>query len=325
MKTKELLDLKIQVFNTVNDHKPNMIMTVRDALQYGKRYKGLIDKARQVVDDTAAYKDIKMRMTAWLPTALCQGNKADIKYVYPVLCIDIDGKDNPDMNIDNVKDQLIELPFIYYVGLSIGGRGVFALAYIDDPIYYQEHFDAIKDYIHTHTGLNIDAQCSNTNRLRYMSYDDDSRIKKDDDDIYPFTEIKFKNAVTTDETIQFSLFSKPKHDYPDLLDDDRFCFAVVDFCIDNLNYQTGGRTTGWMQDLSACKSLGHIGEELALRISRQSNGYVSDNDVLKTLNHKTTFSNRNGLTKFFRLCKEHFAAENKNWIFAIKELYELGD
>ena len=328
MIVKNLLDIKVQIFNTVNEPVPNQIMTVRDALQYGNHYKGLIDKARLLcgVDDNE-YKATKMRMFAWLPTALISGDKSHIVHTYPVLCIDIDKKDNPDIDVENIKQRLIELPFIYYAGLSIGGQGIFALAYIDDVSYYQEHFNAMKDYMLNNLGLTIDSQCGNTNRLRFMSYDNNPCIKDDNDNIKPFCELKWSQPEFEDHTMQFNLFFKPKSKQHtvDLLEDDNFCYAVVDFCIDKLHYQSGGRTTGWMQDLSACKSLTLYGEDLALRISRQSSGYVSDSDVLKTFYHKGTYCNRNGLTKFFKLCKEHFAIENRNWIYAIKELYGLGD
>lgn len=322
MIVKQLLDIKVQVFNTVNELVPSQIMSTREALEYGLNYKGLIDKARNLSVDDPHYKETKMRMFAWLPTACISGNKSNIVHTYPVLCIDIDQKDNQDIDIDTIKDKLIELPFIYYVGLSIGGKGVFALALIEDENYYQEHFNAMKDYMKNHLGLIIDPQCGNKNRLRFMSYDNDPRIKEDNIKIKPFTELKWDEPDFIDSTIQFNLFVKPKREMPDLLDDDKFCYSVVDFCIDKLHYQSGGRTTGWIQDLSICKSLPY-GDDLALRISRQSSGYVSDKDVLGVFNHKATYTNRSGLTKFFKLCKDYFSSQNKNWIYSIKELYEL--
>ena len=324
MIVKQLLDIKVQVFSTVNERVPNKIMTTREALEYGLNYKGLINKARSFAGvDDLKYKETKMRMFAWLPTACISGNKSNIVHTYPVLCIDIDQKDNQDMDIESIKDKLIELPFVYYVGLSIGGKGVFALALIEDENYYQEHFNAMKDYMKTRLGLIIDPQCGNKNRLRFMSYDNEPRIKDDNTTIKPFTELKWNEPDFIDSTIQFNLFVKPKKEMPDLLEDDNFCYAVVDFCIDKLHYQSGGRTTGWIQDLSICKSLSLHGEDLALRISRQSNGYVSDKDVLGVYNHKATYTNRSGLTKFFKLCKDYFSSQNKNWIYSIKELYGL--
>ena len=324
MIVKQLLDIKVQVFSTVNERVPNKIMTTREALEYGLNYKGLINKARSFAGvDDLKYKETKMRMFAWLPTTCISGNKSNIVHTYPVLCIDIDQKDNQDMDIESIKDKLIELPFVYYVGLSIGGKGVFALALIEDENYYQEHFNAMKDYMKTRLGLIIDPQCGNKNRLRFMSYDNEPRIKDDNTTIKPFTELKWNEPEFIDSTIQFNLFVKPKKEMPDLLEDDNFCYAVVDFCIDKLHYQSGGRTTGWIQDLSICKSLSLHGEDLALRISRQSNGYVSDKDVLGVYNHKATYTNRSGLTKFFKLCKDYFSSQNKNWIYSIKELYGL--
>lgn len=329
MKVRNLMDVKVQVFDNVQDKVPGSVMTVGEVLKFGKRYSGLIDKARLYSDkrnaeEEAVYKDLKNRMFCWLPSALCKGNKSEIVHSYPVICLDIDKQDNEGMDIETVKDQLISLPWIYYVGLSFGGKGVFALALIEDSFYYSEHFHAMEDFLKDKLGLVIDRQCSNVNRLRFISYDDDARVKDMDADVIPFKELKWNNKQFIDETLQLDLFrTDKKRDLPDVLQDDTFCAAVIDYCIDKLFYQSGGRTSGWMQDLSACKSLGCEGENLALRLSRQSSGYKSDADVLQVFNHKKTFSRRENVTKFFKICKEHFSRQNKNWILAIKEIYGL--
>lgn len=327
MKTSTLLNAKIQVFSTVNDKTPCQLMSVGEVLEFGKNYKELIDKARRLYDtDTDAYRKTKMRMFAWLPSTLCGKDKSNVVHTYPVMSIDIDGKDNPDVDVEELKERLIGLPFIYYAGLSIGGKGVFALALIDDPTYYEEHFHAMEDYMRDNLGVVIDPQCSNSNRLRYVSYDDNPRIKDLDDIVEPFKELKWDISYHDGTPLQMSLFTTKKTDLKrgeDLISDDRFCYCVIDYCIDKLHYQSGKRTGGWLQDLSICKSLGVAGEELAVRISRQSPGYVSDNDVLKTFNHRKTFVNRQGMTKFFMLCRDHFKLSNRHWIYAIKEIYEL--
>lgn len=329
MKVKYLMNLDVQVFNNLSVKTHSSVMKTHEVLLFGQRYRGFIDKAREYSGKETkeiehTYKEMKSRMFCWLPSAICNGDKSNIVHTFPVLCLDIDKQDNEGMDIETVKDKLIELPFIYYVGLSFGGRGVFALAFIEDAFYYSEHFHALEDYIYDNLGLVIDSQCGNANRLRFISYDDNPRMKDMEDDVKPFKELKWNNKQFIDETLQLDLFNNnKKKDLPDLLDDDKFCWAVIDYCIDKLYYHSGSRTNGWIQDLSACKSLGIAGEDLALRISRQSAGYVSDADVLKVLNHKHTYSRRENITKFFKLCKEHFNNQNRNWIFAIKELYEL--
>jgi hypothetical protein len=261
-------------------------------------------------------------MFAWLPSAIVENDKSNIIYIYPILCIDVDGKDNIGVDMSIVKEQLFSLPFVYYVGTSIGGNGVFALTLIDDPLYFKEQFYAMEEYLLNNFNIKVDSQCCNANRLRYCSYDEEPLVKDEDTEIIAFTEVKFKSVVKKNTDI-LSLFKPTTKDLPDLLSDDNFCYAVIDFCINKLFYQSGNRTGGWLQDLSACKSLGISGEDLALRLSRQSSSYISDADVIKTLNHKSTYARRENIVKFFKLCKEHFNKEHKNWIYSIKEMYNL--
>lgn len=318
MTVKELLNLKIQVFNTYTDKYPSQVMTTIDALQYGLSYRPLIDKARNLYwTDKTEYKSTKDRMFVWMPSALVGTDKSQTKHIYPVVCIDVDGKDNPEIDIETAKKQIFSLPFVYYAGLSIGGNGFFALAYIDDPIYFTEQFTALSEYISDNFNIKIDSQCSNANRLRYMSYDDNALIKDMSETIVPFTSVKFKHNVQYNPVIQ-TLFTSNDND--DLINDDNFCIAVLDYCINKLFYQSGKRSKGWIQDLGLLKLFGMQGELLALQMSRQSPGYVSDEDVLKTFHKGRLNSKRERMAMFFKICKNHFG---KGWIYQIKDLYSL--
>ena len=85
-------------------------------------------------------------------------------------------------------------------------------------------------------------------------------------------------------------------------------------------YQSGKRTEGWIQDLGLLKLFGCEGEQLALQLSRQSQGYVSDVDVLRTLHKGGLNSQRERMSKFFKMCKDTLG---KGWIYKIKEMYKL--
>lgn len=319
MTVKDLLNIKIQVFNTFSDKYPSQTMSTIDALQYGLKYRPLIDAARRTYwTDKIKYKSIKDRMFVWMPSALVGADKSQTKYIYPVVCIDVDGKDNPDIDIETAKKQIFSLPFVYYAGLSIGGNGFFALAYIDDPMYFTEQFAALSDYISDNFNIKIDSQCSNANRLRYMSYDDNAMIKDMSETIVPFTSIKFKSNIQYKPVIQTLFASNDTTN--DLIDNDNFCIAVLDYCINKLCYQSGKRSEGWIQDLGLLKLFGAQGEMLALQMSRQSQGYVSDEDVLKTFHKGRLNSRRERMIRFFKMCKDHFG---KGWIYQIKDLYEL--
>lgn len=88
-----------------------------------------------------------------------------------LMCIDIDGKDNPHItDMEKLKCKLSKLPDMLYCGLSVSGRGVFCLIPIADPNKHRQHFYSIeKDF--QEMGITIDSACKDITRLRYCSYD----------------------------------------------------------------------------------------------------------------------------------------------------------
>lgn len=88
--------------------------------------------------------------------------------------IDIDGKDQIKQGIDwEAMKQLTGEKFdcIYYVGLSAGGNGIFAVARIRNPKYHKMHYRALATEISEATGLKVDMACCDVARLRGASHD----------------------------------------------------------------------------------------------------------------------------------------------------------
>lgn len=104
-----------------------------------------------------------------------------------VICIDIDGKDNPAItDWQAFKLELAKSRFIAYVGLSISGLGVFALIPLADPEQHKQHYAAIEQDFKRATftfmqagdsepttlvGVNLDPSCKDIARKRFVSYD----------------------------------------------------------------------------------------------------------------------------------------------------------
>jgi hypothetical protein len=104
-----------------------------------------------------------------------------------------------------------------------------------------------------------------------------------------------------------------------LLNDDKFCISCANYCINRLGMQTTDYTN-WLSNIGSLSCLGYDGEELAIQLSRQSRGYKSDEDVLKTLKRLSDNQrNRQYLTRYFKMCKESLG---KYWIQEIKKMYE---
>lgn len=88
-----------------------------------------------------------------------------------LICIDIDGKDNPDIaDMENLKYKLSKLPYVLYCGLSASWKGLFCVIPIADPNKHRQHFYSLeKDF--QEMDIIIDSSCKDVTRLRFSSYD----------------------------------------------------------------------------------------------------------------------------------------------------------
>jgi len=112
-----------------------------------------------------------------LPCITCSGTfyptrkKENLVKHSGVICIDIDGKDNPEItNMTHLKKQISKLPYVLYAGLSVSGKGLFCLIPIAYPEEHLGHFLAIEDDFRA-MRIKIDSSCSDITRLRICSYD----------------------------------------------------------------------------------------------------------------------------------------------------------
>ncbi len=87
------------------------------------------------------------------------------------VCIDIDGKDNPDISdFEAAKRSLAEFPGLAYAGLSVGGNGLYLLIRIATPENYAGHLNAITTDLYRR-GIIADRSCKDIARLRGISFD----------------------------------------------------------------------------------------------------------------------------------------------------------
>lgn len=96
-----------------------------------------------------------------------------------LLCIDIDKKDNMDVDwFDDLKHEWHNIPQILYAGRSIRGKGWFAIFRIAYPDKHEDQFEALK-HDFANSGLIIDKACKNVNRMRFISYDPEPYVNED--------------------------------------------------------------------------------------------------------------------------------------------------
>lgn len=329
-----MLKHKVSVFKScvhTNSNKYMEEMSIYDVLVMGMKYKIPIEELRkysgkETEEIEKIYKNYKKQFPVWTPSCLCNNGSKDIVEIYNIICIDIDLQDNPDMDPEKVKEELIKLPSIFYTSLSIGGKGVFGLMGLSGNDSFKERFDSVRNYILKETGYVIDKSCCNPNRLRIISYDENPIFKSFESELVPYNG-KVSKVLETKESIYKPLysFSLPKrnikrNDYTDLLNDDKFCIICSDYCINKLMIQTTDYSN-WLSHLGSLSTLGYEGQELGIQLSRQSPKYQSDEDVIRTMNTLLNKGNqRQYLTRYFRMCKENLG---KNWIQELKKLYNV--
>lgn len=135
-----------------------------------------IDRIRATDKKTnkTLYSNLKEKIPTFTPSIICSGKTtkdANIIKYNNLICIDIDAQDNEGMTTDKMKDILKHLPYIAYISLSVGGKGVYCIIPISGTIQdFKKHFYAIReDFLKL--GLKIDDAPSNIKSQRYISYD----------------------------------------------------------------------------------------------------------------------------------------------------------
>jgi hypothetical protein len=137
-----------------------------------------IDKSKNEKE----YRDLKGKLPMFQTACTFSGTTAkgeNITSYNNIMCIDIDGQDNKDLTVEEIKDKVNSLPFVFYSSLSCGGKGVFCLIEVDGAREdFKPHFKAVEEDFKK-VGLKIDTSCSNINRWRFISYDKKPFINMD--------------------------------------------------------------------------------------------------------------------------------------------------
>ena len=119
--------------------------------------------------------EFKKMLPAVSPSGKFAKRKADALEAHSgILCMDLDDKDNPEMNIDQLKHD----PYVYAYHRSVGGFG-HAIYFIIEPQRHLDAYYAIEKYLANTYQLICDAACKDTSRLRFVSYDPDLYIRND--------------------------------------------------------------------------------------------------------------------------------------------------
>lgn len=251
-----IFDRQISVYNGVTD-KVGTITYLRSFL-YSKRHISRILDLRAETDD-ARRKAIKLS----LPMATVSGvfspsRKAEHLQAHSgYICLDIDGKDNPEVKLTKVREVLCSRPEVAYAGLSVGGNGMFAILPLAWPDRHGEQFDALVEEFWKEYGIRLDPSCRDVCRLRALSYDENPYVNEA---AVPYEGMKVFELERPTLEPGFVLPNQTK----------------VDRCVEKIE-QSGIDITNsyndWYRIGMALAELGETGRYYFHAVSRQYSGY----------------------------------------------------
>jgi hypothetical protein len=145
---------------------PELLAGVRDG-----RWAEQVQAVRALEPGSAAYNKAKKLLPSFTVSgSFQQRNAAGLLQHSGLLCLDIDGKANPDVDLNTVR-QLVEADsYTYTCFFSVGGRGLAIVV----PVPEEDHkgsFRALAAHYQQAYGLTVDQACKDVSRLRYVSYD----------------------------------------------------------------------------------------------------------------------------------------------------------
>jgi hypothetical protein len=162
------MSITISFFNSTRETKAAKTMSLDFFLQAVENgtWQDIVLKYRNLPqgDDRASFK---RKLPAISPSGKFAERKADALEAHSgILCMDIDDKDNPEMQIEQLQSD----PYVYAYHRSVGGYG-YAVYFLIEPTKHLEAYHAIEKHLADNYHLICDPACKDTSRLRFVSFD----------------------------------------------------------------------------------------------------------------------------------------------------------
>lgn len=224
-----------------------------------------------------------------------------------IIAIDIDSSRNPGINVEKAKQDVMTHPSVFLSMLSCRGEGIFCFVYYNKEHYIGYVFNSLKEDF-KNIGYNIDPECGDITRLRYMSYDENILIKQGDIQCYEnWIDIVKERYEIEDE------WHMTKQDVKDIV----VCVFVM---CDYMNY-TSDDYNEWLLDGFRLATLPNkeVGLRLFEKISECSDNYEGPDDVEEKFNEccRTTTYKTNILGYYINRVKEVYGPD---WRFRVNDL-----
>ena len=293
----ELLDARVSLYKGVKDNVGTEV-SLWDFLS-DHSYRPHVDRLRSTSDP-----DERAELKRQLPLVTVSGlfkptRKADHLVSHSgLICLDIDGKDNPCIEVSEIRSVLSERSDVAYASLSAGGGGMYAIIPIAYPHRHLAQFLALEDEFRQSYGICLDRACKDVTRLRAASYDPQAYINPN---AKPYTGINLeqeRRPRSEEDRMRFTLTPEQQGTQ----------YEAVVRCVEKIEQYgidiTGGYSE-WFRIGMSLASLGDAkGRPLFHAVSRQYKGYTYEetdrkfNDLLRSRGDV-------GLGTFFYWCQQY--------------------
>lgn len=161
----------VSLFENVFARESIREIKLKDFL-FTDKYRKFVENYRIITDEKLKLK-IKRNLPCITPSGIFSLRQVWKTSIFTkLICIDIDSKHNPDIELRNLKNRIGKhFPSLYYAGLSLGGEGIFLIFRISFIELYELHFNALAHDLKTIFGLNVDKSVKSPISLRVVSYD----------------------------------------------------------------------------------------------------------------------------------------------------------
>jgi hypothetical protein len=254
----------------------------------------LIHKLRHIedIDERRNFKGKNLPAITPSGTFSDPRNQSNLIQHSGLIQMDVDYKDNPHVDMKELKKEFTRLKQAAYIGFSSSGKGLWGLFPIKHSDKHKQHFKWFADWIEAYFNIEVDRAPSNPASLRFYSFDEEAYFNHNAESI--------------------SRLSTPKPPkYSKSVDPDRL-LQNIEACVEQIKLR-GVDITGdykqWVElGFALANTLGEAGREIYHAISVYSptygRGRTPDEQYTLCLHSKSQGSTI-GIATFFKICKQH--------------------
>lgn len=321
MKAKDILNTKmttlVNASGYVDGRYTQKDLTLQQIISLGNIYKDKIMELRELGYGTDQYKENKKKFPCYTPCGTFEYKKVNdssITSLSNIIAIDIDKKDNTT-DLDNIREEIFNLPYVIAVLKSISGLGLYALVLVENGNNTTDYYSYLAKLWNAKYGLNIDQSCKNLSRKRFISYDKDTDnyLKSEDTEITPWRLYEKHHEEHRDISLLPSITPCKKTD-------ETLVEKTIEYLVDHGfsidNFRTDKKRSVWFY-VGCDFSYFTKGLDYFIKFSQNTSEYNDDiAEITKKYNECTCKTNIDDIAK--KYCGIAKTIYGKNWMNIVK-------